>query len=200
MRRALGLLGGIVLLGACISESNDTAAPATTEPITSATVMPGEGALGPAVQKDLAALRVATAKFQRFESRTSGGYTEQPQPPGCFVASNPAEGAMGYHYMDPTRIGTLDVTEPQLLIYEPEKNGQMKLVGVEYIFPGNPTDTPPRLFDQDFVYNTEFSVWTLHAWVWRQNPSGIFNSWNTKVSCAYATDLHRVAAHHVSPK
>lgn len=195
MRQTLALVVGIVLLGACVSESTDSATPATTEPIASATVIPGEGALGPAVQKDLAALRAATAKYHRFELRTSGGYSELPQPPGCFVAPDPADGAMGYHFMDPTKIGTLDVTAPQLLIYEPEKNGQMTLVGVEYIFPGAPTDTPPRLFDQDFIYNTEFSVWTLHVWIGRQNPKGIFNSWNPKVSCAYATDIHQMAAH-----
>jgi predicted ATPase len=27
------------------------------------------------------------------------------------------------------------------------------------------------------------NVWTLHAWLWKPNPGGMFDPWNTRVSC-----------------
>jgi len=26
-------------------------------------------------------------------------------------------------------------------------------------------------------------VYELHAWIWKNNPSGVFYEWNPKVSC-----------------
>ena len=102
---------------------------------------------------------------------------------------------MGVHYLNNTRVGGLKVTEPQLLMYEPQQNGTMKLVGVEFIVPGVPTETAPVLFGQTFQYNATFGVWALHVWAWAKNPLGLFYDWNPNVTCAYATSVSAVAHH-----
>ena len=33
--------------------------------------------------------------------------------------------------------------------------------------------------------NTNFA-WTLHAWIWKPNPSGLFMPWNPSVNCSNA--------------
>lgn len=71
----------------------------------------------------------------------------------------------------------------------------MKLLGVEYIVPGAPTDTPPVLFDQALHYNATFQVWVLHVWAWRDNPSGLFADWNPKATCDHAAVLANMSHH-----
>lgn len=135
--------------------------------------------------KDLAALRQATVKFHDKDASFAAGYDTQ-FPAGCF--SSP-DGGMGYHFLKGANVGTLDPSRPQFVLYEPEKNGRMKLVGVEFIYPGAPTDPVPYLFGQPFQYNYTFSVWALHVWAWDENPAGMYASWNPKVSCSYATTV-----------
>src|SRR5688500_14831936 len=82
--------------------------------------------------RDIARLRDLTAPFQRFESAAAAGWGAQIT--GCF--SDPTLGGMGFHYGNVDLIdGTVDVLEPELLLYEPQKNGRLRLVAVEYIVP-----------------------------------------------------------------
>ena len=182
MRRTAQLLAGIALLGGCGAEPVITGTPAAIRPSEAATSQASKGA----EHKDLAVLRAATATFHRIDAAHQAGWDTQ-FPPGCFTS--PA-GAMGFHYLNGANVGTLDVARPQLLMYEPQKNGRMKLVGVEFIVPGVPTETPPVLFDQTFHYNSTFGVWALHVWAWEHNPNGIYADWNPRVTCEYATVDH----------
>lgn len=187
MKHSVLLLTGLALFAGC-----------TTDPITpsdnAGQPLETPAALTAGQQRDLVTLRQATAKFHRIEIADQAGYHNQA-PPGCFVDSH-GTGAMGYHFMNTDYIGTLEVTRPQLVIYEPEKNGQYRLVGVEYIVPGNPTDTPPVLFGQSLHYNAAFGVWVLHVWAWKNNTLGIFNDWNPDVSCQYATSIFSASVSH----
>lgn len=101
--------------------------------------------------------------------------------------SNGDQGAMGIHYANVGLIdGTADPLRPEALIYEPGTNGEMSLVGVEFIVPFAvlpKTSTPPSLFGQQFTANDVFGVWALHVWTHRTNPSGLFASWNPRVHC-----------------
>jgi hypothetical protein len=88
------------------------------------------------------------------------------------------------------------VEEPELLLYEPEQNGRLRLVAVEYIIPytaHSRAAAPPVLFGQPFKQNDVFQLWGLHAWVWRENPSGIFADWNPRVTCENTTSVSRMA-------
>ena len=79
------------------------------------------------------------------------------------------------HYLNTTLVNdTVIVTKPPILIYEPQQDGSMKFVGVEYIIPYSihGADQPaPVLLGEAFSKNDHFQLWGLHAWVGRKNPS-----------------------------
>lgn len=180
MKYATTLVLGIALLSACSSESitknsNDLRAVASKSQ-------------GSDVNQDLALLRQVTASFHDFTTASNAGWKTQITP--CMTDAGGA-GGMGFHYGNTDLInGTASVDKPQLLLYEPEKNGNLRLVAVEYIIPYTfvpRSATPPRLFNQDFQQVDAFQLWGLHAWVWKENSSGIFAPWNPQVNCVNAT-------------
>ena len=188
MKQLVRLLAGLALVGACTGDPSPTDAgdvASLTKGVPSVT--------SPEALRDIALLRATIAPYHRFEVGSAAGWNDQ-FPPGCFTS---ATGAMGYHYRKISNVGSLEVTRPQLLIYEPGKNGQKNLVAVEYIVPGAPTDTPPVLYGIPLHYNSAFGVWVLHVWAFKENPLGIFNDWNPQASCQYASDVvHASVAHH----
>jgi len=143
-------------------------------------------------QSELSSLRQATAKYHDLQTALDAGYTvELPQTAafgGGTCIANGAEGAMGIHMLSPGRIdGNLDAADPEVLLYERRNNGTLKLTGVEYVVAD---DSQPELFGQTLADTNlarygdpATNVWTLHAWVWRPNPSGMFDPWNTRVTC-----------------
>ena len=144
----------------------------------------GHIAIGPEFEQQLAALRELTARFRDFERAKAAGWST----PITTCLDSPI-GAMGVHYGNLAYIdGNVNVLEPELLMYEPEPDGRLRFVGVEYIVPLNAwtASTPPTLLGQEFQVNSAFGVWALHVWLGRENPSGLFSNWNPKVSCASA--------------
>ena len=136
-------------------------------------------------QSDLAKIRDATAQFHRPEAAQAAGYDLVPGLDHCF--NNPGVGGMGYHYIN---VGILDTTvelsRPEARVYTPSPSG-LQLGAVEYIVPAAPWDEanskPPELLGQTFHLNTNLGVYVLHAWIWKNNPSGIFEDWNPNVAC-----------------
>lgn len=115
---------------------------------------------------------------------------------GCVSGSD--HGAMGIHYVNGALLnGTIDVNHPQALIYEPSSDGQLRLVGVEYITDAatwlkNNNNQSPVLEGQVFLlvdspnrYAVPNPFYELHVWAWRDNPNGAFVDWNDHVSCAH---------------
>lgn len=146
----------------------------------------GRGFEHGAYARDFAALVRVTSPFHRFEAARDAGWSAQITP--CM--SDPAAGGMGFHYGNPAIIdGAVSPDEPELLLYEPRKNGQMRLVAVEYIVPlaAWTAPEPPRLFGRDFHVNSQFQVWALHVWLWQHNPDGLFADWNPGVTCRWAS-------------
>jgi hypothetical protein len=142
------------------------------------------------VNQELAALRIATARFHDIATAEASGWNVN-FPPECLTHTT--MGGMGYHRLNPNLVdGTVDPTTPELLVYEPEKNGTMRLVAVEYIIPFEvipETATPPVLFGRNMMPNDVYQVWALHAWVWKDNPNGTFENFDPKVSCQYASEV-----------
>ena len=139
-------------------------------------------ALSADVNRDIARLRALTARFHSFDEAKAAGWNAQITE--CF--NNPGVGGMGFHYGNTAYIdGAVDAMQPELLLFEPQKNGKMRFVAVEYIVPfaAWTASQPPRLFGQSFHRNEAFGIWALHVWHERQNPSGIFADWNPKVNC-----------------
>ena len=179
------LVALVGLLAACApsSESTPTAVDVVAAHASHATVPNGE--LTAQQKKAIAELRNATVKFHDFAYATSangGGYTNQ-YPAGCAAS---ATGAQGVHYLNPSLVDDkVELLKPELLMYEPGPNGQMNLVGVDYVVPLNLSNTAPTLLGVDLsALGAPLNVWAVHIWAWRPNPLGAFAQWNPKVSCA----------------
>ena len=190
--RPLSLSAFTVLLAvsACGAPGSMTAGP-ELEPAAVKAVNPGD----PTTNTALVALRQVTAKYQRFEDATAAGYSTKVTP--CWA--HHSAGAMGYHYGKMELFdGKAELLEPEVLMYEPNEGGHLKLVGMEYIVPidawkaaGHSTDDPndrPKLLGQTFTQHSTLPIYKLHIWLWRDNPQGTFADWNPKVSCAAASD------------
>lgn len=146
-------------------------------------------------QSNLAQVRAATAKFHRVTVAEAAGHQlgwKNPDIPidGCIA--HPTEGAMGYHWFDHDAIEdiALDPLRPEGLVYEPLPNGKMHLVAVEWIVPAEEwhaagNEDPPSVLGEDLgILNPALGWYILHAWVWKPNPSGMFNNWNPDVDCS----------------
>lgn len=144
------------------------------------------GELTPEQKKGVADVRNATNKFHDVELAKKT-YTKQ-YPAGCAVSPVASEGAQGFHYLDESRVdGTIELLNPELVMYEPQPNGKLQLIGVDYVVPLTASATPPTLLGVPFMRNEALGVWALHIWTMRPNPSGMFAAWNPKVSCEHAS-------------
>lgn len=139
-------------------------------------------------------VRKATKQYEDVNRATAAGYSPLF---GCVSGSD--HGAMGIHYVKGSLLnGTVDATKPQALIYEPLSNGDLQLVGVEFIVDAatwlKTHSAPPVLEGQVFLYidaPNRFTIpafFELHVWAWRPNPQGPFVDWNDHVSCAGDTE------------
>jgi len=80
--------------------------------------------------------------------------------------------------------GSFNPAEPQLLVYSEGPGAQLKLVAVEYAVPLNLSASAPEGFTgsaDQWTPNQTFGLWLLHAWVWKDNPDGMFNPTNSQV-------------------
>ena len=129
----------------------------------------------PSIQAQLAQVRAATAAFHAGPAAAEqAGYIKFLS---CF--DDAQLGGMGQHWLLPGALGArLDPRSPAALVYEPESDGSYRLVAVEYVVPGPPDMSPPRLLGRDFTYLSTLGVWKLHAWIWRPNPAGMFADFN----------------------
>jgi hypothetical protein len=124
----------------------------------------------------------ATARFHDYNVALASGYS----PTGPCVALPTGE-AMGFHH---TKFSLVDLntdeTEPEVLIYLPDDDGVMQLVGLEYVVPFIGSNPAPTLFaGQVFEGPNQipFPSYALHVWVWRNNPWGTFADFNPKLRC-----------------
>jgi hypothetical protein len=153
------------------------------------------------LQDELAQVRAATARFHRVEVAIEAGY-ELGWVNGSGVriitgcVAHPTAGAMGYHYINEELMDDLvaDPLEPEALVYAPAPDGGLKLVAVEWIVrgpqsnpPGVPAGAPaPRVLGMDMhilVPPPGPAFYLMHAWIWMNNPAGMFADWNPEVTC-----------------
>lgn len=122
----------------------------------------------------------ATAKYHEFQNALDDGFIRLSP---CVAA--PGLGAMGFHYGNIGRImnPNVDASEPEILLYIPDEDGTMRLVGLEYVVPSALSPTAPVLFGQEYEFDGMRNQWALHVWAWRNNPSGIFAPFNPKLEC-----------------
>jgi hypothetical protein len=142
---------------------------------------------------DLRRAREATRAFRDVEVARAAGYKATGE-----CAEDPKHGGMGIHYANEELVadGQLDVTKPEILVYQPTRNGTLRLGAVEYfqvdgdqdlatdedrpsLFGGMPFDGPMLGHDAEMPIHYD-----LHVWLYRHNPAGKFAMWNPTVRCA----------------
>ncbi|MGH2472503.1 MAG: hypothetical protein ACRDG6_08890 [Candidatus Limnocylindria bacterium] len=141
---------------------------------------------------DLSRARAATAPFHNIDAALAAGYGLFTDAAGIACIDNPA-GGMGIHYVKGALVGdgAVNAATPEALVYEPTKNGRLRLVAVEYVvFQADwAGSSPPLLFGETFTAVSSANryglppFYELHAWIWNNNPSGMFEDWNPRVSC-----------------
>lgn len=146
----------------------------------------------------LAQIRAATAQYHDVDRAVADGYVREP------VCAAIATGAMGVHYPNTALIGfvpgvlprtgtdpNIDPLRPDVLVYEPQPSGRMRLVAVEYMVfqaawqAAHPEQPVPSMFGVPFDLRTHGwkPHYELHLWLWRENPNGLTAEWNPKVEC-----------------
>jgi hypothetical protein len=151
-----------------------------------------------ASKAEIEALKKSLAKYEDYTTAVRDLYLSTV---GCVYYSGEKiagameypKGAMGIHFVNVPSVGQkLDPMRPNVLIYEPTKMG-LKLVGVEWLVPLTPdVKEVPTLFGQKFkgpmqghypLIPREFVHYDLHAWLFRDNPNGMFSPTNPNVKC-----------------
>jgi hypothetical protein len=102
-----------------------------------------------------------------------------------------AKGAMGIHFVNLTIQGPPDPKRPNVLIYEPDGN-KLRLVAVEWLVPLAAAKGRPSVLGQPFqgpmeghepLIPKDFLHYDLHAWLFKDNPLGMFSATNPDVTC-----------------
>jgi hypothetical protein len=135
-------------------------------------------------------VREITEPYKNVTSAEAAGYALAF---GC--VSGPDAGAMGLHYVNMPLVldGEINATRPEIVIYEPVGNGQVRLVGADYLVFADAWDkthsSAPELMGQKFQQfeaPNRFGLprfYTLHVWAWKNNPTGTFVNWHSNISC-----------------
>jgi len=173
-------------LSACEGQPVEVTSPVpTAQPEVLAAAAPTQGAL-------LARIRAATARYHRLEVAEDDGYERRrfPFPPFDPIPCIESE---GIRYVDLSAIdGVVDPTRPELLLYEPLPNGEVRLAGVQFLVPASEWDSSqgiPHLGHQPFMdrrlppWGAPFPNYSLVVWVWTHNPDGMYELQNPRVTC-----------------
>lgn len=171
------------------------------------------------VAAELEKVRVATERFNDVNVAVAEGYI--PDPSGMCVTAEmeglPAsDGAMGIHYLRPDLLGLAeapgrvngtgthtDFMQPAILLYEPQADGSLQLVGVENLvwtaaWQQSGNTSPPSYQGQDYNHMIDDPAtpadeahgfeehYDLHVWLYRENPTGRFTPFNPAVTCEHS--------------
>lgn len=194
----------VVAFGAVLGGCTETRNP--VQPSSAGLAAGSQVAVG--VGPELAEVRAATARFHDVDVASAAGYVfGEPcvaSPAGAMGIHAPNQALIANQSLDPQK--------PEVLLYLAKPGGGLRLIGVEYLqvvllrnpstgqvgpwFSSDPWPptyqvvTPtPQLFGVTFNgpmpgHNPSMPWhWDLHAWVWANNPSGMFAQWNPSLSC-----------------
>ena len=124
-------------------------------------------------------LYLSTVGCVHYDGTKMAGHMEYPK------------GAMGVHFVNLTIQGPLDPMRPNVLIYEPVGD-KLELVAAEWLVPATVAKERPVLLGQPFQGPMEgheplipqgFIHYDLHAWLFKDNPLGMFSPTNPDVTC-----------------
>jgi hypothetical protein len=135
----------------------------------------------------------ATVAYKNVDKAIAAGYSfKLPDKTGQTCIAQQPQGGMGVHMVNKKLLdGTIDASKPEAMVYAPEQGGKMDLVAIEYVVFKSAWKgaTPPSLFGRQFALTpspNRFGLpayYSLHAWLYKKNPSGLLSPWNPQVSC-----------------
>jgi hypothetical protein len=143
----------------------------------------------------VAAAKAATQGFTHTPAAKKAGYALLKDAAGIACIDMKGMGAMGVHYANGALVdGKIQVKHPEALVYRFTRNGHMRLSALEYLVTRaewrahHPTGRP-ELFGHRFNFTpagNRFGLpayFSLHAWLWFENPAGKFQMFNPAVHC-----------------
>jgi len=123
----------------------------------------------------------ANARYHSTRQAAKAGYEESHE---CVAV--PGLGGMGFHWVNEGLVDpVVEPLKPEAVLYEPGPNGKLRLVAVEYVVL-DVGQEHPTLAGQPFdVGGTPLPVphYSLHLWIYKYNPNGLFTPFNPRVSC-----------------
>ena len=161
-------------------------------------------------QKGINQIRQISDPYHDLAAATAAGYTAWSPDPTVTGATCPssADGKMGYQRVNVAYRGSaadpangdaeIDLTKPEMLLYEKTTTGSLSLVGVEsLVFKAawervhGAGAAPPEILGHPFLASTHtfagntspIDHYELHVWVWKDNPNGMFAPYNPGVTC-----------------
>jgi len=148
---------------------------------------------GPAHQ--VKAAKAATKTFTHPAGAKKAGYGLLKDAKGIACIAMKGMGAMGVHYANTSLVDDkIQVRHPEAIVYRFTRNGHLKMAALEYLVTvdawrtNHPTGRP-ELFGHRFnrtPAGNRFGLpayFSLHAWLWYDNPAGTYTMWNPKVHC-----------------
>ncbi|MDP9986186.1 hypothetical protein LFT44_02980 [Arthrobacter sp. FW306-05-C] len=121
-------------------------------------------------------LRHVTDDYRWLENAEADGYRKITE---CIDKSG--VGAMGFHYAKQELIDDkTQARKPEVLVYMPDEDGRYELVAAEFL---STAAERPELAGLDFEDGPFPGSYALHAWIWRDNPDGMFASYNPDLTC-----------------
>ena len=152
--------------------------------------------------------RSSTAKYHSLTVAKKAGYSILADTAGITCIAEPGMGAMGVHYVkdDLVEDPAIDAKEPEALVYAPDGHGGLHLAALEYVViqgdwnahqipPASlsvrthESIAPPMLFGHEFNFTDAPNryglppFYSLHVWLWKDNPAGTLEMWNPSVHC-----------------
>lgn len=196
---------------------------AASDPVASSEA--SEHAYAPAPgEPTLEEMREALSRFENVEVALEEGYVQDPSGM-CLTAEMEGraaeEGGMGIHYFRPDLLGLTsteppvtgtgthtDFRRPAILLYEPQPDGTLELVGVENLvfeeaWTAAGHDGPPTFHGRGFDHMADdpstpdvdeghgFAPhFDQHVYLFRENPLGTLEPFNPNVSCEHVAAVN----------
>jgi len=137
------------------------------------------------------AFRRATAKYHNTNKLAPDGWVQLQEE--CFTEEFTEGGGgtinLGIVFVNPARIdAVIDEDQPEILYYEPQANGHLRLMGGEYFCDIADCPTPPVLRNQVFRFEEDTNGHALHVWAWLRNPNGLTFPVNPRVDTTYCPE------------
>lgn len=134
----------------------------------------------PSPEERLRAHEDALRRFADVSTAIEEGY----RTTGKYVRTR--EGVLGEQFVN-LRRDSLEPENPQSVLYGLKADGTYEALGVKWYVPAEDRETPPTLFGKEFVGPLEGDSklipthYALHAWLFRENPDGLFATYNSAI-------------------